>query len=321
MSAFQTCELSTLAANIPVDIDHLIVSASYEERAYGIWENIHSVVKGRKFVCFNMNHESYLRKNVDRFCVLDAEAKQTKLDSDDPHTTFEAIRAMIDSLRDQGACHLAIDLTGFTRESLAILIYLAKWRLASGSQLTGFYHRAAKYGRTPKKGWLSQGVREVRSILGYAGQMRISADTHLLLLAGFETERAQEIIDTIEPSVLSLGIIGNPKSLGTEPNPHDEALKEFTSRVMSFYSSTGIEEFEFSSSDPLFTRDRLLAVARASSRNVVVSCLNSKPAMVGACLAAIEYPMIQLIYAQPLFYNTTSYSEPSGKVLSFSIPI
>jgi hypothetical protein len=321
MSTVETSALPDLVQRMPGDIDHLIVSASYEERAFGVWEHIHDAIRGRKFICFNANHESYLRDSMKRFSDLDGQAGLVPLDSNDPPTTFEAIKGIIDGLRDAGVCHLAIDLTGFTREALAILIYLAKWRLSEGSRLTAFYHKAIKYGRTPKRGWLSQGIREVRSVLGYAGQMRLSANTHLILLGGFETERAQEIIDTIEPSLLSLGMIARAQPSGDDSNPHDEALKEFTTRMRSFYAGTHFAEFQFSSSDPIYTRDSLLAVSKASNRNVVLACLNSKPAMVGACLAAIEYPMIQLIYAQPLYYNTTSYSEPSGKILFFPIPL
>jgi hypothetical protein len=140
----------------------------------------------------------------------------------------------------------------------------------------------------------------------------------LLLIAGFETERAQEIIDDIEPSRLSLGAIG-PSPL--DVNVHNELLKEFLARVKSFYASTRMDEFEFSSSDPIFTKEQILSVAKASDQNVVLACLNSKPAMVGACLAAMEYPMIQLVYAQPLYYNVTNYSQPSGDVLVFEIPL
>ena len=91
MSDVQTSDLADLARSMPGDIDHLVVSASYEERAYGIWENIHNGIKGQKFICFNANHESYLRKNLNRFSAIDPGAKTVELDSDEPHTTFEAI--------------------------------------------------------------------------------------------------------------------------------------------------------------------------------------------------------------------------------------
>ncbi len=321
MSAVTICDLSQLSAKMPSGIDHLIVSASYEERAYSVWKSIGNAVSGKKFVCHNENHSTYLKQSLARFCADDSELQSVALNSDDPHTTFESLRKLIEAIRTGGKCHLAVDLTGFTREALAILLYIARYRLAEGSKVTAFYHRAASYGRTPKTGWLSQGVREVRSILGYSGQMRLSADTHLMLIAGFETERAQEIIDTIEPTHLSIGTLGGSNLPAETENPHNRPLQDFIARVRLYYANIKCDEFEFSTSDPIFTRDQLLKAAKASSQNLVLSCLNSKPAMVGACLAAMKYPIIQLIYSQPLYYNTTGYSEPSGKILFFDVPL
>ena len=321
MSAVTICDLSELRTQMPSGIDHLIVSASYEERAYSVWQNIRTAVNGIKFVCHNENHSTYLQQNLARFFADDSKLKAVALNSDSPHTTFESLRKLIEIIRAGGRCHLAVDLTGFTREALAILIYIARYRLEEGSRVTAFYHRAASYGRTQKTGWLSQGVREVRSILGYSGQMRLSADTHLMLIAGFETERAQEIINTIEPTHLSIGTLGGSNLPAETDNPHNRPLQEFIKLVRLYYANTQCDEFEFSTCDPIFTRDQVLKAARASSQNLVLSCLNSKPAMVGACLAAMKYPIIQLIYSQPLYYNTTSYSEPSGKILFFDIPL
>jgi len=321
MSTVTICDLSDLSARMPSGIDHLIVSASYEERAYGVWKNIKSAICGKKFVCHNENHSAYLKQSLARFCADDSELQPVALHSDDPHTTFESLRKLIEDIRIGGSCHLAVDLTGFTREALAILLYIARYRLADGSRVSAFYHRAASYGRTPKTGWLSQGVREVRSILGYSGQMRLSADTHLMMIAGFETERAQEIIDTIEPAHLSIGTLGGSNLPAEIENPHNLPLEEFIARVKAYYANTQCDEFEFSTSDPIFTRDQILKTAEASSQNVVLASLNSKPAMVGACLAAIKFPLIQLIYSQPLYYNTKSYSEPSGKILFFDVPL
>jgi len=142
-----------------------------------------------------------------------------------------------------------------------------------------------------------------------------------MLIAGFETERAQEIIDTIEPTRLSIGTLGVASLPAEVENPHNRPLEDFIARVRLYYANTQCDEFEFSTSDPIFTRDQLLKTAKASTQNIVLSCLNSKPAMVGACLAAMKYPIIQLIYSQPLYYNTASYSEPSGKILFFDVPL
>ena len=321
MNDVNICFLSEIAARMPVGIDHLIVSASFEERAYSIWGAIRINIPGMKFVCHNENNSTYLNQSLMRFCADDKSLQAVPLDSDDPKATFESLRRVFDQIRSRGKCHLGVDLTGFTREALAILLYIARNRLAEGSRVTAFYHRAASYGRTPGGGWLSQGVREVRSILGYSGQAKLSADTHLMMIAGFETERAQEIIDTIEPTHLSIGKLGGSRLVAETENPHNQPLGDFLERVKLYYANNDCGEFEFSTCDPIFTRDRIIEAAKATPGNSVLSCLNSKPAMVGSCLAAIRYPAIQLIYLQPLYYNTTSYSKPSGKIIFFDVPL
>ncbi len=321
MSAVNVCNVSSLPAEMPDGIDHIIVSASYEERAYSIWQSIGGKIKGKKFVFHNENHAAYLKYSLQRFRDSDATIQPVALNSDQPKITFESIKRVVEDIRDSGKCRLALDLTGLTREALAIFLYIAKNRLMAGSKVFAFYHRAASYGRTTKKGWLSQGVREVRSILGYAGKMGLSAETHLMMIAGFETERAQEIIDTIEPTRLSLGTLGGTNLPVELNNPHNRPLKEFIARVRLSYANAKFDEFEFSTSDPVFTRDQILRKAKGSCSNLVLSCLNSKPAMVGSCLAAMENPVIQLIYAQPLHYNITSYSEASGDILFFEVPL
>src|SRR4051812_38147822 len=96
MSAVTICDLSELNVKMPSGIDHLIVSASYEERAYGVWQNVRSAVHGKKFVCHNENHLSYLRQSVERFYADDSELQPIALNSDDAHTTFESLRKLIE---------------------------------------------------------------------------------------------------------------------------------------------------------------------------------------------------------------------------------
>jgi hypothetical protein len=241
-----------------------------------------------------------------------------ELDSDSPLTTFDALQKTFDILRKNGPCRVAVDLTGFTRESLAILLYIARNKLPPGSVIIAMYHSASSYGRMPASGWLSQGVREVRSVLGYAGLVRLSAETHLVLLAGYEIERAQEIIEAVQPNRITLGRVTSENSISSAFN---DTLNAFINRLEAFYAGMTFERCDFSSADPFLTRDNLLRATRSSLGNVVVACLNTKLATVGVCLAAIEQPTIQLIYAQPVCYNVADYSKPSGKALFFEIAI
>lgn len=311
-------ELAELSSLFGKESFHLLVSASYEDRAFGIWETLRPVCVGRRFVCFNENHLDYLATSVERFRASDPKLTPVRLNSDNPIQTFRALQEIIENLRHDGPCRVIVDVTGFTRESLAILLYLARQRLVAGSVVIGVYHKASNYGRSATGGWLSQGVREIRSILGYAGLVRVAAETHLILLPGFEFERAHEIIDAIQPKKISLGNVRSEDSISEQ---FHKALRDFVERSEAYYSGTTLDRIGFSSVDPYFTRDALIKRARSSERNVVVACLNTKPAMIGACLAAIDEPTIQLIYAQPISYNVGAYSAPSGNVIKFEVVI
>lgn len=313
------CSLDALPSRLDGRFEHLVVSATYEERALQVWQTLRSHVRGRKFVCHNANHSSYLKERVDAFRTEDPKSELVSLNSDLPLQTFDAIREMIEDLRKSGPCHVAIDLTGFTREALAILLYLGRQQLVPGSTMVCVYHKAGGYGRSPGGGWLSQGVREIRSVLGYSGQMRLGAECHLVLLPGFEVERAKEIVDVVRPTRISLGNAPAARSVSGEL--HDVATG-FLRRLEALSSGTAMDKFEFSSVDPYFTKGRVLEIVDSSvGKNVVLACLNAKPATVGACLAAMERPATQLVYAQPIAYNIGAYSTPSQRALFFTVAV
>jgi hypothetical protein len=319
MSAVTDCKLLELTSRLPQPIDYLFVSASYEERAYGVCEQLFQNVRADRFVCYNENHIIYLQESVERFKALVSDIKLVPLDSDRPLKTFNALRDAIASLKSRGPCHVGVDITCFTREATSIFIFLLKHELPKGSVVTAFYQKASSYGRSRRGGWLTEGVREVRTILGYSGSVSLSADTHLIIVPGFEYERAQEIVDAVQPARISLGHAIVEKGVALTFNlDHDNFLK----RLEGLYLGLSLDRFDFSSVDPFKTRDNLLKVVQTSSKqNIVVACLNTKPATFGICLAALEQPSIQLVYAQPVCYNINEYSQPLGEVVFFTIPI
>ena len=48
-------------------------------------------------------------------------------------------------------------------------------------------------------------LSEVRSVLGFPGEMKPSRPTHMIVMAGFEFERAVEMVNICEPSFVSIG--------------------------------------------------------------------------------------------------------------------
>jgi hypothetical protein len=319
MSAVIECKLSDLQSRLPQPIDFLFCSASYEERSYGVCQQLFPNVRSDTFVCYNANHISYLQSGLEHFKTIVPSLKPVALDSDRPLKTFNAIRDALSLLKKNGPCHVALDISCFTREAVSMFLFLIKHEIPKGSVLTALYHKASSYGRSRGGGWLTEGVREVRTILGYSGSVSLSADTHLVLLSGFEYERAQEIVDAIQPARISLGYATPENSVSAVLNLDHES---FLRRLEDLYPGTCFDRFDFSCIDPFKTRKSVLDVVRTSSnQNVVAACLNTKPATCGVCLAALNEKAIQLVYAQPVCYNIKDYSKASGSVLLFNVPI
>jgi len=105
-------------------------------------------------------------------------------------------------------------------------------------------------------------VREVRTILGYSGAISLSADTHLILVAGFEYERAQEIVDAVQPTRISFGhaIVENGVAF-TFNLDHDSFLK----RLEELYLGLSLDRFDFSSINPFATRDNVIEIIKITA--------------------------------------------------------
>ena len=77
-------------------------------------------------------------------------------------------------------------------------------------------------------------------------------------------------------------------------------------------SITSVRRFEFSTADPVTARDDILRQCKKfAPYNVLVAPMNTKLSTIGAGLAAVWHPQIQLTYALPITYNLKGYSVPS----------
>lgn len=222
--------------------------------------------------------------------------------------------------------HLVVDITSLSHELLVILIGIIH-SFSSIDRVTFLYVGASEYSFNTRSEsvWLSRGVKSIRSILGFPGTMLPSKKLHLIVLAGFEVERAKEVIDQYEPSSLSIGLGHKEQSVSIA---HHEKNKLFFDKLTSFIKdqdnySQDVQHFEFSCVDPLVTKSQLLkhiALLKTSSdKNIVICPLNTKLSTVGVALAALENPEIQICYAEPEEYNTEGYSKPWAEVTIVSL--
>lgn len=213
---------------------------------------------------------------------------------------------------------LLVDITSMSREMLLSLLAYLNAKLLI--QRTTFLNNCAEsYGD-----WLSKGVLEVRSILGYSGVLYPSRKLHLVILAGFEEERVVSIIEQFEPNKITIGYgDGNPivnEELGEKNISYFRSIKMNLLDRLG-YSELNVTEFDFSSTDPALVKLALEEVLGSDFEdyNIIISPLNTKISTLGVGLYALEHNEVQICYAEAEIYNYPNYAIASDIVQVFSI--
>ncbi len=215
---------------------------------------------------------------------------------------------------------LLVDITSLSHELLVLLLGMLH-EIGGLNRTSLIYVGAAAYSTNtgPHAMWLSRGVKDVRSVLGFPGTMLPSRKLHLIILTGFEVERASEVILRYEPASMSIGLGAKNQSISES---HHSKNREFFDGITAFassqdYGTDEVFQFSFSCISPSETRDQLVAhineLGGFSQKNLVVCPLNTKLSTVGVVLAALEHPEIQICYAEPEEYNTEGYALPGDE--------
>jgi len=169
--------------------------------------------------------------------------------------------------------------------------------------------------------WLSRGVRDIRSVIGFPGGFTPSKNLHhLIILVGFELDRAKELILAYEPTSISLGV-------GIDPYIDEFYLENQRSmnKIQNFISSLGVvyksvSEFTFSCSDIHKAKNSILEeVKKYETSNITISPMNTKVSTAALGLAAIENEDIKICYVEPLEYNKECYSKVGDIVSVFKL--
>lgn len=315
--------IKELKSTLDAQIALFVCMASFEARCSSILEELRDVC-GR-FVVFKNDQAGKLAdENYGRMmAMVGAQGTGVSLDLDQPMATARSLLTVIDHLGEAGAGVIFVDVTTFTHEQLLILFRI--FSVAPiGRRVVFGYTGADRYStNTDVEGaWLSKGVSQVRSVLGFPGNLRPSRRLHLLMLVGFEHERAKAVIEAFEPSVLTLGLGEQGQSVS---NAHYESNKFFFEDVKKFVerrASVGaaVRQFSFSCVNPEQAKSAILAQAgELSDYNTVICPMNTKLSTLGAALAATERPDIQICYSRAIEYNEGGYSTPSDQITLFSM--
>ena len=199
--------LEELRAKFPGDIDLFVCSASFEERCLSVARSVAAKTKDVVIV----RNDSYVSTEERNYKALQSlfggEGYDAAVSSLSPTATADALKSEVVSRIPPNGTVL-VDITTFTHEHLLILMALIRRAPVGLGKVIFAYTGAEEYSTNTdeKDVWLSHGVTSVRSILGYPGNMVPSRKLHLIVLVGFESERARSVIEILEPARLSLGV-------------------------------------------------------------------------------------------------------------------
>lgn len=308
-------ELSKINEVLGESPEVFICNASFEDRCLSIAQAIDTSNLRNAIILWNEDYIKEITENLDTLeKIFSDKTNKIKLRTDKQLESADKLREEVIPIIKNCERLCVIDVTTFTHEHLLILLRLI-FELAPFAPIKLLYTGADNYSTNTKEEdtWLSKGVFDIRTVLGYSGIMFPSRKSHLIVLVGFEVERAEILISYYEPSLISLGYVRRGQSVKEEFTDKNlifhKRVKEFIKEMVEFDES--VIEFEFSSVDPIDAMsDILFEVKKNDEYNTVICPLNTKPSTIGAALAAMKYEKIQLVYAQPVEYNTKGYSTP-----------
>lgn len=316
--------LDALSDEISKQIDVFICCASYEERCLSVGYKLPKTSVGTAFVLENMDLARHIDANAHRLRDLFGDkAVLVPISSVSPLEIADGVYEALNKRTRSVPEHYLIDITTFTHEGLLIFLKVLAKTIRTEDTVQFVYTSALYYGggEDTKVGdrWLSKGVVEVRTVLGYPGKHFPSNKTHLIVLVGYEHERASKLIEIIEPHSIALGY-GKPGSETAEK--HKEANEYFLRLVQkTTIGCDNIETFEIFCDDPFRTRDVITSIVqKVSSTNILLAPMNNKLTTIGAALAANKCEEIQMCYAQASLYNYLNYSKPSNTCYLMEIP-
>lgn len=207
------------------------------------------------------------------------------------------------------------DVTTMTHEMVLVVVAAAEELIPSWSGLTFVYNVAGQYSGDDAAGqkWISRGIHEVRSVLGYPGAWSPGEPTTLVALPGFDMERVRRIVEDIEPEHLLVGI--------ARPTLGKHAWSDEKNRAIAeeLLGTRDGRLFDYPALDPFAAVDALARETAGVASNVLLAPLNSKISTVAIGVLARLKSDWQVCYAPALIYNL-SYATPSDCFLICDLP-
>ncbi|UJX39285.1 hypothetical protein K9F62_11140 [Desulfovibrio sp. JY] len=290
-----------------------ICCASFEDRCFTTASNMIKYIDNSLIFQFEE-----FSKHSNENCAKLSELLKTdaiSLKNSDPVFTAKKIyNSVAASIEHNLNSNILVDITTFTREALLIL-----WKVLS--QLNKNYtsccvvYNASSSFNPP---WISMGIESIRSIIGFPGDILPTKGDCLIIIPGFEVERAQKIIEQCEPALIRVAISSAACSI-------NEELFSFAQKYLIEIFSEKLEDdatFFIDLTNPFSASKSLEKEARKYSDkyNTIIVPLNTKLSTIGAGMCCLANKNMQILYAQASVYNYNNFFQPSDDYYFYYMP-
>ncbi|EGY5283495.1 hypothetical protein QE497_002728 [Acinetobacter baumannii] len=307
--------LSELQTKLIIDQGIFIQGIGFDKRCLTVLRNI-QVSKFHKIIGIqnlhsrtrNTEHEvGFLNIAGDRASIVGNNSKTVM-------SLVDELSEVLNKIELLSTKEIYFDITSLSHEILVVLVGLLN-ELNLLKNTTFLYTQARQYGS-----WLSRGVNEIRSILGFSGLMYPSKKLHLIVLLGFELERAERVINSYEPAKITLGIGRKDHSISNDIfDINNSTKKKIENLIFSSGLDIGdVDHLDFSCLDPYLVKNQLLSYVESLSNkdeyNFIVAPLNNKISTLGVAFAGLDNQDLQICYAEAEEYNYDNYVETNDFV-------
>jgi hypothetical protein len=288
-----------------------VVCSSYEERAVFATDHLESSYRCSNAVVFiskeyadkgrTPQHTQRLLDVLSRVSL--APPHRLLFNIDKPIPSMQQLQHFLETRdREHALETVTVDISTFPRQEMLVLLRLLE-NLPQKPALRLLYSQPKQYATEQEGGWLTRGVRSVRSVPGFGGIQPPGREKLLVMILGHEAERSAITWKRHQPRA----------TIALVPLSSREGLKGIVERIHALLftrisktlvcppiSTSGINE----------TADALLGLwsRYGASYFMVVAPFGTKLQTLGVYEAVKQQPSIQITYAVPAVYNFREYS-------------
>lgn len=296
----------------------LISCLSFEDRSLSVAEALASPDLRRWLIIVNEDIETDITAIREKAEALASGAgvmiEYLRASKRNPLLLADAFVGLADQVAHDQRVRWVADITTMTHEMLLMLVAAADEIVGPWRDLQLVYNVADAYSGddSPEQKWISRGIHQVRSIVGYPGEWSPGEQTKLVALPGFDSERMRRMVEEIEPDQLMVGIAipgGERHVWSVEKN------RGIARQLLQTRKGT---TFDYPALDPLGAVDAVIDVLRDSTGNILLAPLNSKISTAALGVLVRLKPEWQICYAPAFIYNL-NYATPSDCFLTCSL--